>query len=139
MSTNTSGRADLVSVLVLGVFGVFSFFIGLYALLDTSSFHEDVARFEPYNRHLYHDIGAFVLGLGVVALLAIVWRNDALLAALGGAAAGSAGHFISHVVDEDLGGRAADPWTFGVIAVITGAVFVWRLWARYAGSGSMTR
>jgi len=42
---------------------------------------------------------------------------------------------IAHVADEDLGGRVSDPWLFGVIAVITGAVFAWRLWARYQAAG----
>jgi hypothetical protein len=28
------------------------------------SFYDNVATFEPYNRHFLHDIGAFTIGLG---------------------------------------------------------------------------
>jgi hypothetical protein len=29
-------------------------------------------------------------------------------------------HFVSHVMDRDLGGRAIDPYVFGFLAVVLG-------------------
>lgn len=132
MSTsNTSSRVDLVSTIVVGVFGIFTFALGVWALLDTTSFYENIAKFPPYNEHLLHDVGAFQMGLGAALLLALVWRGDAILAVLGGAAVGATAHEFAHVIDEELGGRSSDPWSLGLIAVILVCVFGWRLWTHY--------
>jgi hypothetical protein len=136
MSTSRAvSRAYLVSSLVTGAFGLFTAAFGVWALVDTSSFYEEIALFEPYNRHFLHDVGAFQLGLGTALLLALIWRGDAILAALGGAAIGGTAHWIAHVGDEGLGGRSSDPWTLGVIAAILVFAFAWRLWARFQSAG----
>ncbi|HUF53186.1 MAG TPA: hypothetical protein VMR52_05355 [Dehalococcoidia bacterium] len=122
-------RAQLVSNLVVGLFGAFTLALGLWAIIDTSSFYENIAEFPPYNRHFLHDVGAFQIGLGAALLLALVWRGDAVLSVLGGAAAGGVAHWIAHVADEGLGGRSSDPYTLGVIALMLVAVFAWRLMA----------
>ena len=129
MAPPTSARLDLVSSLVVGGFGAFTAILGVWALVDTSSFYDEIATFEPYNRHFLHDVGAFQVGLGSALLFALVWRGDALLAALGGGALGTTAHWIAHVGDEDLGGRTSDPYSLGVIALVFVVVFVWRLWA----------
>jgi hypothetical protein len=120
-------RVQLVSTLVAGLFGAFTFLLGVWAIADTSSFYENIAEFPPYNRHFLHDVGAFQMGLGAALLFAIIWRSDALLAVLGGAAVGATAHWAAHVADEDLGGRARDPYLLGVIALVLVAVFIWRL------------
>jgi hypothetical protein len=89
---------------------------GAWSYLAPRSFHETVALFDPFNLHLFHDLGAFQLGIGAALLAALVWR-DALTVALVGAAVGAGLHAVSHVVDRDLGGRVSDPWLLGLLAV----------------------
>jgi hypothetical protein len=124
-------RVELVSTIVVALFGAFTLALGIWALVDTTSFYDNIAEFPPYNRHFLHDLGAFQIGLGAALLFALVWRGDAITAVLGGAAAGATAHWIAHVGDEHLGGRASDPWTLGLIAAILVGVFAWRLWARH--------
>lgn len=120
-------RAHLVSNLAAALFGLFTLALGVWALVDTSSFYENIAEFPPYNEHFLHDVGAFQIAVGAGLLLALVWQGDAVLAALGGAATGATAHAIAHVVDEDLGGRSSDPYTLGIIAVLLVIAFGWRL------------
>lgn len=133
MTAQTSGRVDLVSSLVVGAFGAFTFLLGLWALVDAQSFYDEIAKFGQYNRHFLHDVGAFQMGLGACLLFALVWRNDALLAVLGGAAMGATAHEIAHIWDYELGGRDTDPWSLGIIAAVLVATFLWRLRWRYRG------
>lgn len=83
-------------------------FLGAWALVAPSSFFTELATFEPYNRHLIHDLGAFQAGLGVVlALAAFPERIDGLAAALLGVGTGAVLHVVSHLMDLDLGGSPA--------------------------------
>lgn len=133
MST-TRGRSDLVSTIVCGVFGVFTLLLGLWALIDASSFYDNIGEFPPYNNHFVHDVGAFQIGIGAALLAALAWRDDAILVALCGAAAGAVTHEIAHIIDADDGGRDADPFTLGLVALILAGTFLWRLRARYASA-----
>jgi hypothetical protein len=127
----TSARVDLVSSIVVAAFGAFTFVFGLWALVAPVSFFDNIGHFEPYNRHFLHDVGAFQIGLGAALLFALAWRDDALLAVLGGAAAGATAHEIAHIADTGIGGRDSDPYTLGLIAVLLCVVFAWRLRVRY--------
>ncbi|HVP06044.1 MAG TPA: hypothetical protein VMT90_10250 [Dehalococcoidia bacterium] len=129
--TDARSRSDLVSTLVIAGFGVFTLVLGFWALIDTSSFFDNIGHFPPYNRHFLHDVGAFQIGIGGALLFALAWRDDAILAVLGGAAAGATAHEIAHIADSDLGGRDSDPFTLGIIAAILLAAFAWRLRLRY--------
>jgi hypothetical protein len=126
-----SSRVDLVSTLILAGFGAFTLILGVWAIIAPVSFFDNIGHFEPYNRHFLHDVGAFQIGLGAAALFAVAWRDDALLAVLGGAAAGATAHEIAHIADNGIGGRDSDPYTLGLIAVLLAATFVWRLWVCY--------
>jgi hypothetical protein len=128
-------RVDLVSVIILGGFGVFTVVLGVWAMIAPHSFFDNIGHFEPYNRHFLHDVGAFQIGLGAAALFALVWRNDAVLAVLGAVAAGATAHEIAHIADAGIGGRDSDPFTLGFIAVLLFVVFAWRLRVRYSGTG----
>lgn len=130
----STSRNDIVSTIVVAAFGLFTFAFGVWALADPQSFFDEVAKFEPYNEHLLHDVGAFQMGLGACLLFALIWRGDAVLAVLGGAAVGATAHEIAHIFDEDLGGRSSDPVTLGIIAAVLVAAFIWRLYRRY-GTG----
>jgi hypothetical protein len=130
MQTQDS-RVDLVSVIILAGFGVFTVVLGVWAMIAPHSFFDNIGHFEPYNRHFLHDVGAFQIGLGAAALFALVWRGDAVLAVLGGVAAGATAHEIAHIADHGIGGRDSDPYTLGFIAAALVATFAWRLWVRY--------
>ncbi|HEU4948445.1 MAG TPA: hypothetical protein VFT31_14945 [Kribbella sp.] len=99
---------------------------GLWSFFWPESFHRNIASFDPFNLHLFHDLGAFQLGIGVALLGALFWQ-DALTVVLLGATTGAGVHFVSHVLDRDLGGRSSDPVTLGVIALILMVAFVLRL------------
>ncbi len=129
-------RAQLVSNLVVAAFGLLTLALGIWALIDPSSFFDNVADWPPYNRHFIHDIGAFQVGLGAALLFALMWRGDAVLAALGGGAIGGTLHWISHIADEEFGGRDLDPYLLGIVALILVVTFVWRL---FAGKGEVPR
>lgn len=77
MSSQTSARVDLVSSIVIGAFGLFTFLFGVWALVDAASFYDNIAKFGQYNRHFLHDVGAFQMGLRACLLFALVWRDDA--------------------------------------------------------------
>lgn len=89
---------------------------GLWALLAPRAFYDATATFPPYNQHLLHDIGAFLVGLGT-ALLVGLRLTSGLSVALVANAVGAVLHALSHIVDRDLGGRAQDPVIFTVAAV----------------------
>ena len=97
--------------------GLFFVGLGFWAFFDPRSFYEQLAEFPPYNRHLFHDAGAFQIGIGAALLLALQWK-DALAVALGGAAAGAIMHAISHFIDQDLGGKDTDPWFLSLLAAV---------------------
>ncbi len=134
MSTASSNRSDPVSTIVIAAFGLFTLSFGLWAMVDASSFFDNIGEFPPYNNHYVHDVGAFQIGLGAALLGALAWRDDAILVALLGGAAGATAHEIAHLIDADDGGRDADPFTLGIIAVILVATFLWRLRLRYTSA-----
>ena len=98
--------------------------LGIWAFVAPQSFSAFI-NFPPYNEHLIHDAGVFQIGIGVAALLAIVWR-DALLVGLTGFASASAMHAVSHMMDRPLGGHDSD---VPLLAVIT-LVGLFGIWGR---------
>jgi hypothetical protein len=130
-------RGNRYVVVVTGLAGVVNAVGGAWAFLAPRSFYENVASFEPYNLHLLHDVGAFQLGLGATLLAALVWR-DALLVALAGGTVGAVVHAVSHVLDQDLGGRGSDPWTLGALALLLLVAFGLRLRARQDAATAAT-
>jgi hypothetical protein len=105
--------ADRLLRLLIGLAALATIAPGLFAMLAPETFFNAVALYPPYNRHFIHDIGAFMLGLGAGLAFALV-LTDALLVGLAANAVGAVAHFISHLVDRDLGGAPSDPTTFGV-------------------------
>ena len=89
---------------------------GLWAFFAPHSFYDKLATYPPYNEHLFHDIGAFSIGLGLAFLIAMRWRN-ALTVAIAANAAAALVHAISHIMDRDLGGKSSDPWFLAAIAL----------------------
>lgn len=108
--------------------GVMFLGFGVWALAAPESFFDQLASFDPYNRHFVQDIGAFQVGIGG-ALVAARLLSDGLLVGLVGGVAGSAAHTVSHLVGTGLGGTpAVDIPTFSVITLLLAAAAVvrWR-------------
>jgi len=108
--TATGRRARWASRAARGIailVGAFYVVVGLWAFLAPAGFSETVAPFPPFNQHLFHDAGAFQVGLGLALLLGATARaalQPALLAVL----AASILHVVSHVEDRTLGGHVTD-------------------------------
>ena len=90
---------------------------GLWAFLAPQSWFDNLGNYPPYNKHFVHDLGAFQLGLGGMALLSLLWKAP-LLAALAANGIAAIFHFASHVIDRDLGGRSTDPFMLGLFALL---------------------
>ncbi|MEW2328210.1 PPOX class F420-dependent oxidoreductase [Micromonospora chersina] len=101
-----------------------SLVVGVWALARAASFSSAVGF--PPHEHFVHDVGAFQLGIGATLLLALIWA-DALAVALAGYVVGAVAHTVSHVVDADLGGSAAQTWLVGLSALLALAALVARL------------
>jgi len=123
-----SGRvlSNTIARVLAGACSLFFLGSGLFALLAPEAFYNLAALYPPYNRHFIHDIGAFMLGLGAGLALALV-LTDALLVGLAAATVAGVAHFVSHVMDRELGGLPTDPITFGVFALVLVGLTWWRL------------
>ena len=104
-------------LVIAGFAGVLLVATGLWAFIAPRGFYDAVATFPPYNKHLLHDIGAFLVGLGSALLLGLRFTR-ALTVALLANAIGAVLHAASHIVDRDLGGKSSDPIFFTIVAVV---------------------
>ena len=96
---------------------------GAWALLSPHSFFDILATYPPYGRHLFHDAGAFQLGIAAGLLAGIAGRQG-LAVGLWTGAVGSTLHAISHWVDRDLGGRSTDPYLLTALAALLVAALI---------------
>lgn len=117
-------RIDPYIVVVVLVAAVFTVVTGVWALVSPGSF-ADFADF-PEHEHFLHDIGAFQIGLGVMLLLAIIWR-DALSVALAAFLVANTIHMVNHWMDLDLGGAASTPWLLAGLSILAAVAFQRRL------------
>ncbi len=99
--------------------------LGVWAMAAPHSF-ADFIDYEPYNRHLVHDAGAFQIGIGAAVALALVW-TDAIGVALAGFAVASGLHTLSHYTDRHIGGHDSDVPTLGVLTLVALGALVARL------------
>jgi hypothetical protein len=129
--TTTSTQVLRAAIAALALISIGA---GLWAMVGPRSFYLDAAPFPPYNEHLFHDIGAFQIGLGACLAASLVLK-DALAVVLAGNAVGGVAHFVAHVVDRDQGGNASDPVTFGLLAALLIALTAVRLRAVARGPG----
>ena len=87
-----------------GVVGVFYIATGAWSFLFPGNFYSAIASFAPYNLHLFHDVGAFQVGLGAVLVAAAV-SGKGLAPELMGMLVGSGLHLAAHLLDLSLGGH----------------------------------
>jgi len=104
---------------------------GVWAMVAPVSFFDVVALYPPYNEHLFHDLGAFQLGIAA-ALIAGIGGRSGMRVALWADAVGASAHAVSHWIDADLGGRASDPALITTLAIVLVAGLVL---AEFRGTG----
>lgn len=104
-------------MLAAGLGAAFFLVGGAWSFLWPRSFFDTVALYPPYNEHLFHDLGAFQLGIGA-ALAAGLASVRGLVAGLIGGAVGSTFHAVSHWIDRGHGGRDLDPLATSLLAVV---------------------
>jgi hypothetical protein len=90
---------------------------GVWAFVSPHSFFTTVALYPPYTRHLFHDAGAFQIGIAAGLLAGIAGRGG-LAVGLWGGAVGATVHAISHWIDRNLGGRSTDPYALTILAAV---------------------
>jgi hypothetical protein len=124
----------VVAAVVLAALGMLV--AGAWCWLDPASFA--AATNWPEHEHFLHDAGAFQMGIGVMLLAALWWR-DVLVVVLVGAVFTNGLHAVNHAMDLDLGGRASDPWLLAVMALVALAGLVVRLRVLRSGSAATGR
>jgi len=108
----TARRAALTCAWI----GALAFLLGgAWALFAPRSFFDVAATYPPYNPHLFHDVGAFQLGIAA-GLLAGIFGRSGLAVGLWTGAVGASAHAVAHWMDADLGGRSTDPALLTVVA-----------------------
>lgn len=124
MMNRLSAPARIYLVVATAVVGIVTAGIGIWCLIDPSSF-ADAVGFDAH-RHFLHDVGAFQLGLGVTLLLALIWA-DALATALAGFIVANTVHTVNHFIDLDVGGSPSQAWILGAVSLALVPAFVLRL------------
>lgn len=97
-------REPLATRVLAVVVGVFYLVFGVWALVAPLNFFSTIATFAPANVHLFHDLGAFQIGLGLALTLPVALRAP-LRAPLIAVLAASLLHVLSHIEDIRLGGN----------------------------------
>jgi uncharacterized membrane protein len=103
--------------------GAFYIVAGLWAFIAPDSFFGVIAPFPPFSRHLFHDLGAFQVGLGLTLVLGATARG-ALMPALLAVLVASVLHLASHLEDRALGGHSSDPLSLGLLCALLAAAVV---------------
>ncbi|MET7459740.1 hypothetical protein [Nonomuraea sp. NPDC005501] len=74
----------------------------------------------PNHVHFLHDAGVFQMGIGLMLVAALWWR-DVVTLVLGGFVVTNTLHAYNHAADLDLGGRTSDPWLLLVFSMVAAA------------------
>jgi lysylphosphatidylglycerol synthetase-like protein (DUF2156 family) len=97
---------------------------GSWARLSPASF----ARFTnwPNHEHFLHDAGVFQIGIGLMMLAALWWR-DVIAVVLAGFVFTNTFHAVNHALDLHMGGNASDPWGLLAVSATAAAGLVLRM------------
>ncbi|MGK8524273.1 hypothetical protein ACRS6B_23195 [Nocardia asteroides] len=97
--------------------------IGAWCRFDPAGFAEWANW--PEHEHFLHDAGVFQIGIGLMMIAALAWR-DVVSVVLGGFVVSNTLHALNHAVDEG-GGHASDTWFLLMFSAIATVGLVIRL------------
>ncbi|MCC3332576.1 hypothetical protein [Nocardia abscessus] len=97
--------------------------IGIWCRIDPAGFAEWANW--PEHEHFLHDAGVFQIGIGLMMIAALAWR-DVVSVVLGGFVVTNSLHAVNHAVDEG-GGHASDTWLLLLFSAIAAVGLVIRL------------
>ncbi|MFI6505235.1 hypothetical protein [Nonomuraea typhae] len=82
----------------------------------------------PLHVHFLHDAGVFQMGIALMMLSALWWR-DVITVVLVGFVFANTFHAVNHLIDNATlgGGRGSDWWVLGVFSLLAGAALVARV------------
>ncbi|MBF6328593.1 hypothetical protein [Nocardia transvalensis] len=97
--------------------------IGAWCRIDPGNF----ARWANWtdHEHFLHDAGVFQIGIGLMMIAALLWR-DVVAVVLGGFLIANTLHAFNHAVDHG-GGHSSDPWSLLAFSVLAALALVVRL------------
>lgn len=97
---------------------------GVWCWLDPAGF----ARMTnwPVHEHFLHDAGVFQIGIGLMLLFALRWR-DVIAVVLAGFLITNTLHAANHWLDLAHGGHASDPWALLAMSALAATALTVRL------------
>lgn len=121
--TAVVGRGRVVTtIVVISASSILA--TGVWGRVDPSGFAE-FANW-PHHEHFLHDAGVFQIGIGVMMLSALWWR-DVIAVTLAGFVFTNSLHAVNHYVDQDAGGNPTDWWNLALLSGLAGVGLVLRL------------
>lgn len=125
-SARGQGPSPFVTVTVI-VGAAMMLVFGVWCRVDPNGFAQWANW--PEHEHFLHDAGVFQIGIGLMLLSALWWR-DAVAVGLAGLAVTNALHAWNHWADLADGGRPSDPYALLAVAVLAVVALVVRLRTR---------
>ncbi|MEU6264025.1 hypothetical protein [Saccharopolyspora shandongensis] len=117
----TRRHAFITTVTVLGA--AMMMIIGAWCRFAPASFAQWANW--PNHEHFLHDAGVFQIGIGLMMLAALWWR-DVLAVVLAGFVFTTILHAINHLLDTG-GGQPSDAWSLLAIAAIAAVALAARM------------
>jgi hypothetical protein len=105
---------------------------GVWMRIDPAGFAE-WAGF-PNHTHFLHDAGVFQMGIGLMMLCALWWR-DVIAVVLAGFVFTNTFHAVNHILDRALGGSDSTWWQLGLFSLLAAAALALRLRAVHGRTG----
>ncbi|MCF6469786.1 hypothetical protein FAF44_15505 [Nonomuraea sp. MG754425] len=103
---------------------------GVWMRIDPASFAAWAGW--PNHVHFLHDAGVFQIGIGMMMVCALWWR-DVISVVLAGYVFTNTFHVVNHVLDRHLGGDDDTWWQLGLFSVLAAAALALRLRTLYRG------
>lgn len=130
MQTTTKRGRIVTTTVVISAVSILG--MGVWARTDPAGFAEFVNW--PNHEHFLHDAGVFQIGIGLMMLAALWWR-DAIAVGLAGFFFTNSFHAVNHVLDQDKGGKPTDWWNLAIFSVVALVGLVLRLRALSRAGG----
>lgn len=115
-------RLTVTTAVIVAALSMLAF--GAWSWLDPDGFAAWAGW--PNHVHFLHDAGAFQMGIGMMMIWALRWR-DAVAVVLAGFVFTNTFHAYNHAMDLDMGGHDSDPWLLLALSAIAAVGLALRL------------